>query len=89
MLLSFHGKFLDERKKFKVYVSFCIPFILGFEKEEIIHVSSSCLRSLSFLSFSSSVPKNENTKGWMANVYREEEMYSLQVFEFFQLHSSK
>lgn len=36
--------------------------------------------------FSLSLPlcqKNENTKGWMANVYREEEMYSLQVFEFF------
>lgn len=33
--------------------------------------------------------KNENSKGLMANVYREEEMYSLQVFEFFQLYSSK
>lgn len=65
----FIGNFLMKAKKKKK--SLCLLlyshflFILGFEKEVIIYVSSSFLPSLLFLSFSPSVPKIRRQRdGW-------------------------
>lgn len=81
-----------KEKKIKVYVPFCIHifFLFWVLRKKKLFMSPVPPFSLSHFSLSLSLcAKNENTKGWMANVYREEETYFLQVFKSFQLYSFK
>lgn len=83
----FIGNFLmkakKKKKKFMSPSVFTFSFHFGFW-ERSNYLCLQFLPSLSLVSlFLSLCAKNKKTKGWMANVYREEETYSLQFFESF------
>ena len=80
------------KKKIKVHVSFCIRILFSFWvlRKKKLFMSPVPPFSLSLVSpLLSLCAKNESTKEWMANVYGEEDSYSLQAFESFRLYSFK